>query len=308
MLRDFLYFHRADRRAIILLALLAVFCCGVLLVRHARHEPVPTAGMSPQGTADSSRTQGHNPAGSRPSGYTGSTSGTRIALRPFDPNTVDSATLAGFGIRPWKVRNLIHYRRAGKQFRSADDLLDTYGWNESDVAPLRPFIHIGETYRQPARSAGRAYADRQPVRSDSMPPSRGSNKFRELTLVDPNTADTALLQRIPGIGHYFALSIVRLRERFGGLTDIGQLLEINHFPEETLEWFRIEHPQLRTIRLATADFGTLARHPYIGYQHARAIANYQRLYGPITSLDALRGTHILSDDDIERLAPYLEFP
>ena len=56
-------------------------------------------------------------------------------LFAFDPNTIDSTTLVSFGIKAWKVKNFIHYRKAGKVFHSADDMLDTYGWTEEDIKP-----------------------------------------------------------------------------------------------------------------------------------------------------------------------------
>ena len=48
-------------------------------------------------------------------------------------NTVDSMTLIGFGLKDWKVKNFLHYRDAGKVFRSAEEMGKTYGWTEEDV-------------------------------------------------------------------------------------------------------------------------------------------------------------------------------
>ena len=52
--------------------------------------------------------------------------------------------------------------------------------------------------------------------------------------VNLNTADSAALQYIPGIGPGRAADIIRLREEKGGFRDIAELLEIPGIGEKTL--------------------------------------------------------------------------
>lgn len=194
-----------------------------------------------------------------------------------------------------------------------------------------PHIRIGASFRQQRRYAGaRTEYGEETQRYDGHPRSalaaayrqrdsiirqqrdaRNSypdrNKFRELTLVDANTADTTLLMRIPGIGSHFASSVVRLRQRLGGFVSVEQLLDISNFPEETLEWFFVTPGTQRRINLATTDVSEQGRHPYIGFRQARALSAYQRLYGPIRSAEQLRQTQVFSAEELERLLPYLEF-
>ncbi len=132
-------------------------------------------------------------------------------------------------------------------------------------------------------------------------------KFHTLTLVDVNTADTTLLQRIPGIGSYYSRSIVRLREKLGGLHSLEQLFEIRDFPNGALEWFEIKNPQLRKLNVNTADFKTLASHPYIGYDRTKLIQRRVRLYGPFQSEQELINANIFTEEDLEPLRPYLTF-
>ena len=304
MFKDFFYFRKSDRRVITVLVIACIFVIGYLLGRGNGQQQEATNGSSDTTTAaDGTQEQG-------------------IALRPFDPNTVDSASLISFGIKPWKVKNFIHYRAAGKVFRSPDDLLDTYGWEEADIAPLRPYITIGEEYQQQpeprpqpvqrdryhqpdGRQRHSANQYQEPM--DTRPPFDTSHKFREHTLVDINTADTTLLQRIPGIGSHFSNSIVRQRERLGGYISIEQLFEIDNFPEETIDWFEVRDPHPRRIDINHADFRQLVHHPYISYDQARSLSSYIRLHGPFADTNQLRSTHIFTDDELERLTPYLEF-
>ena len=51
----------------------------------------------------------------------------------------------------------------------------------------------------------------------------------------------------------------------------------------------------------------LKRHPYINYYQARAITDYRRLHGEISSIDQLGRMKEFKPADLQRLAPYLEF-
>lgn len=304
---DFFYFRKEDRRVIVLLAIVAVFCVGVMLVVNAFHskdKPTIPATSTEHLTSDTIYSQ----EGQTASEDTFSAE-TSVRIAPFDPNTIDSATLVSYGVQAWKVKNFIHYRNAGKVFRSTDDMLDTYGWTKDDLKALRPYIRIGKAFQKKEHVTApyekEQRSSEETAKRDSLR-SYMSNKFKEHTLVDINTADTTLLKRIPGIGSHFARSIVRYREKLGGYHQTEQLTEIHDFPTETLDWFTVSTPLLKKIDINKADFKQMASHPYIGYDNTKRIKNYQRLYGNIKSIDQLETLQFFSKDELQRLLPYLE--
>ena len=88
---------------------------------------------------------------------------------------------------------------------------------------------------------------------------------------------------------------------------VGQLQEIEGFPEEILPYFSIANPQTEKINLNTATLAQLRKHPYVNFYQAKAICDYRRLKGKLTSLSQL---HLLKDftpEAIERLRPYVAF-
>ena len=133
--REYFYFQKSDRRAIVAIGSIAVFAIGVQLVVDAlkTKETVETRAV-----LEDRELLGSSVGKSQQS----------VTIHVFDPNTVDSLTLVGFGIKAWKVKNFLHYRAAGKVFRSAKDLGDTYGWTEEDVHLLAPYVQVGEAYQQ----------------------------------------------------------------------------------------------------------------------------------------------------------------
>ncbi|MBO4452090.1 MAG: helix-hairpin-helix domain-containing protein [Bacteroidaceae bacterium] len=130
-------------------------------------------------------------------------------------------------------------------------------------------------------------------------------KFSNLTIVDLNSADTTLLQRIPGIGSNIARWIVERRDKLGGFYTVEQLLEVRYVEPTMLQWFTVDTTQIRHFRISDLSFSEMSRHPYIGYEKAKAISNYQRLYGPITDLEQLRATTIFTDEELEKLQNYI---
>ena len=293
--RDFLYYSNSDRRSIVIIALIAVVLVGVLVVS------APKSGGDAAVEAEADSTEQTQP----------------VALHEFDPNTVDSLSLIGFGLAPKQVQTFLRYRRAGAVFRTPESIAKVYGLTAEDVSRLQPYVRIAPEYAERSKPV---YYERETVRqkSASNGSARGNGaeqkrnypeKFDRLTKVDPNTADTALLQRIPGVGTWISRNIVEQRKRLGGFHAVEQLLEVKYFSPELLEWFEVDTltAKIEKISINTASFQRLNSHPYIAYEQARDLLRYIRLYGRIADIDALRRTGIFAEDELARLQPYLQF-
>lgn len=222
-----------------------------------------------------------------------------VRLFAFDPNTADSATLVELGLSPQAARNVCRYRARGGTFSKPLDLARIYGISVGEYERLAPFITIGREYR-PAS----VLVDEEQARADS---SRRSRKISAGEHVCPNTADTAVLMRVPGIGSYYAGQIVRYGQRLGGYVSVEQLAEIDGFPEEALEYFAIDSAATRTLDVNRLSLSELRRHPYVGFRLAKAIVDYRRQHGPLRSLNDVALAAGLTEEQRQRLEPYLTF-
>ena len=301
--KDYFYYRKSDRRAIVALGCIAVFVIGVLMVVDGRRpspqpspvmgrEAVQDVGNEPDGLPLRGETEGEMSAGQR-----GSAS--------FDPNTVDSLTLIGFGIKAWKVKNFLHYRAAGKVFRSAEDIGDTYGWTAEDVQRLTPYVSVGTAYQK--RKETPRFEERKEHTEEGAKPVE-TKKFHTLTKVDVNEADTAMLRRIPGIGEKISVAIVRYRQRLGGFHSVEQLREISIVSPELLECFTVSSSAaVQKIHLNKASFQVLNSHPYISYEQTKALLQYIRLYGKVKDEETLLATGIFTKEELEKLRPYIAY-
>lgn len=226
----------------------------------------------------------------------------------FDPNTADSTQLLRLGLSPWQVRGIYRYRAKGGVYRHPTDFARVYGLTLKQYRELEPYIHISPDYRPAAAtvatSAAHATSAQGAARRDTV---RYPVKLRPTQHISLNRSDTSMLKRVPGIGSYYARRIVDYRERLGGYHSVDQLLEIEGMPEEALAYIKIDAVALRRININRLTLAQLRRHPYISHFQARAIVDYRRLKGPLTSLQQLSALPDFTAEDIERLRPYVEF-
>lgn len=308
--RDIFYFRKDDRRAVVALCVIAVFAIGVLLVVDAMKGNEEYSLAEVQESNRTEENQEEELLYIDKNGVDGESQDVKLCV--FDPNTIDSITLISFGLDERKVRNFLHYRKAGAKFRSADDLKKTYGWTEDDVERLRKYVKVQNDYTANSNiklndNVTSLYVVEK--ESEITQPVQKSNKYNVLTTVDVNTADSAQLCRIPGVGTKISMAIIKYRNKVGGFYSVEQLKEISIVSPELLEWFCVGDvdSNIKRIRINTASFQVLNSHPYISYEQTKAILRYLRLYGKIESAEQLSKINIFSEDELKKVMPYLDF-
>ena len=230
----------------------------------------------------------------------------------FDPNTADSVALQRLGLSNWQIRNIYKYRAAGGVYRSKEDFARLYGLTVKKYRELEPYITIGVDYQPaatlfPDRLSERTYGGRE--RNDSAFTPRYPVKLTDGETIDLATADTSLLQRVPGIGPYYARRIADYRQRLGGYVSTSQLAEIDGFPEESLPYFTLGNGSepVEKVNINSFSLNELKRHPYINFYMARAIVDYRRQNGPIADINELRLLPDFDEAAINRLRPYVTY-
>ena len=130
------------------------------------------------------------------------------------------------------------------------------------------------------------------------------------TVLDLNHCDTAELQYIRGIGRYTAIRIIEYREQLGGFCNPLQLTDepfANMHLDTLLAHFTADSADVQPIPVNSCSIDRLQRHPYVRYKQAKAIYALRRRRVTLTGIDDLRSLPELTEDDLERIAPYLSF-
>lgn len=244
-----------------------------------------------------------------------------ICMQKFDPNTADSTTLVHLGFKPWQAKNMLKYRAKGGCYREAEDLKRLYGMTDSMYLALLPYIVIDtmainqwrDSIRTRRKDSIAALRDSGSGRVDSVP--RYVRQKRD-TILNLRTADTTELKMIKGIGSYRAKQIIRYRERLGGFVSVEQLREVKALQpllkdslstDSLLSHFFIDSVRVVPLKVNSVRVEQLQRHPYLSFEQARAIYELRRKKIHLKHLNQLRTLDCLTEQDIQRLRPYLSF-
>lgn len=311
--KDFVYLQRNDRQALLVISSVMVISC--LLVFIIGKAPLQTA----ENDIDSTQTTIIRQATQQQPAYYHDGKALTEAF-PFDPNTADSTCLKRLGFKPWQIKSILHYRAKGGVYSRPSDLARIYGMTKKQYEALLPFIKISDEYKPASDFYGNEpyyhptrYSKEHVSSAASSQATVDTNKYsyphklKAGQTISINTADTTELQKIPGIGAYYARRIISYRDRLGGFASIEQLKEIEDIPETALVFMTIDTQQINKLNINKLTLNQLRKHPYINFYQAKAICDYRRIKGPLKSLAELKLLKDFPPAEIERLQPYVSY-
>lgn len=316
-IRDFFYLQRNDRQALLVVFAIIILSITLVILIGQRNIPQQTKPSTSPTNRPSDATHQAKPINAiteEPLYY--KIDGDLNELFVFDPNTADSTQLLRLGLKSWQVRSIYRFRSKGGIYRTPTDFAQLYGLTKKQYETLAPYIHISEDYRPASDFYKRKNRDdrqtHQSQKNDSVKGMGTSkslypHKLQQGQTILLNSADTTELQKIPGIGSWYARAIIRYRERLGGFVNAHQLLEITGVPEHTLDYVTINSENIQKMNINKLSISQLSRHPYINFYQAKAICDYRRLKGSIKNLQELKLLKDFPPAELERLLPYVEY-
>jgi DNA uptake protein ComE-like DNA-binding protein len=222
-----------------------------------------------------------------------------ITLFEFDPNTISDEEWKQLGFSDWQIKIINNYKAKGGNWRTKADVKKIYGISDKHYDLLFPHILLPETIEKTNKQYDK--------------PSKKSfeNKFEKKDYsqkIDINTADSALLTNIKGIGPAYSSRIIKYRDLLGGFIAKEQLKEVWGLSEETYQMALpqiIVSDKIKKININKATAAGLKQHPYINWKIANAIEKYRKANGNYKSLTDLNKLHLLDKATIEKISPYL---
>ena len=159
----------------------------------------------------------------------------------FDPNTASIDDLMRLGFSQKQAQSIDNYRQKGGRFRRKSDFAKSYVVEDSVFQRLEKYIDIPQ--------------------------------------IDINSADSAALMSLPGIGKFFAGKIVSYRKELKGYSYPEQLMDIWHFDREKYDnlkdLIRLDTLHTPAYPLWSLSEEELTKHPYIGKRPAHGIVLFR---------------------------------
>lgn len=215
----------------------------------------------------------------------------------FNPNQLPETDWQKLGLSKNQIKVIKNYEAKGGKFWKKEDLKRIYSIDAALYSKLEPYISIPEerpAYIRTIEEGGRVL-----------------RHLKNTVVVDLNSADSATLQTIRGIGPVLASRIVKYRDRLGGFCSKEQIREvygIDSVRYNSLEGQIIVNPgPVRKLNFNTATFEDIKGYPYLSYKQMNAIIKYRKQHGPYNGIDDLKKIAILNEEILRKIAPYLIF-
>jgi competence protein ComEA len=211
-------------------------------------------------------------------------------LFPLDPNTATFDTLLKPGLASKGAGTLIKYRNSGGKFRNHSDMNKIYGISGEKKKCLSPFVDVA---------------------SDTSVKVRPHDHQQQMSVIDLNRCDSAMLVRLPGIGPVLSARIIKYRHLIGGFANLDQLKEVYGLPVETFDLIKtkifVDTLLITRININSSAYKELIRLPYIERYEVISIMKYRELKGKITGIGDLIGNKLLPEDKALKIRPYIDF-
>ena len=173
-------------------------------------------------------------------------------------------------------------------YRNIDEFAECYAVDSVMVERLRPYIifpkvEVVEVVREP-----------------------------DVTFpIDINSADSATLLRVRGIGQKSVVHILRYRELLGGYYSVEQISELAVVTDENFCIFSqqiyCDSAEIEKIYINFARPKELEVHPYLSNRMLKRIINHRELKGGWSTIEEMIDSKIFNTEEAARIAPYLDF-
>lgn len=208
----------------------------------------------------------------------------------FNPNNLPAEEWLRMGFSKHQVRSIKNYESKGGRFFSKQDVKKMFVISDEEYKIIEPYILL-------------------PDSNISSPKTPNNQTVKKIEIVELNSADTTLIQTLPGIGAFWARRIVWHRDKLGGFINKSQLFEIKDF--DSTKFSQIEkyidiNPYLvKKININTCNLEQLRRHPYVSNNVAISIINIRNQHGKFASVEAIMKSELIDEQLLKKLYPYL---
>lgn len=217
----------------------------------------------------------------------------------FDPNTLAAKDWKRLGLPDKLIQTIQRFLSKGGRFHKKEDLKKIYGMKQELYSSLEAYVSIEKEINPSESTPSPAIFKEGKVEKD-----RTSSK----RLIDLNTADSALLTSIKGIGPFYAKNIIKHRNALGGFVSKEQLMEIWKLDEEKYaaieQYLYVDLSKVKKINVNTCEAKDL-KSPYINWNMANAIVNYRKHHGKYKTLEEIKQTDLVDEETYRKIVPYL---
>ncbi len=220
-----------------------------------------------------------------------------LKLFRFNPNGLPISQWMQLGLTEKQALSIKKYESKGGQFKKLADVEKMYAIRPELYQKLEPYIDIPEA---PTKSY-----------SSTNVPSEKKWESRPAVIIEVNSADSATLTTVKGIGPSFAARIIKHRNKLGGFINPLQLKEVWGLDslkyEQIKDQIHVNANNIKKLKINECTFEEIRYFPYLSYKQSNAIIAYRKQHGNFKNTSDLNKIAILNAEVIDKITPYLQF-
>ncbi|OIQ17347.1 helix-hairpin-helix domain-containing protein [Lacinutrix sp. MedPE-SW] len=218
---------------------------------------------------------------------------------PFNPNFITDYKGYTLGMSNKEIDRLLKFRAKNQWINSAKQFQQVTKISDTLFNKISPYFKFPDWVTNPKPK-------KQYTKSFNK-----SKTITEAEKIDLNKATSAQLQKVYGIGEYYANSIIKYRSRQNGFVSMVELNEVYGLKPETIneikKSFTLKTPKtISKVNINTATKAQLVTVRFIDYEIAHNIIEYRTLHEGIRSLDDLIKVKDFPIKKIEIIKLYLQ--
>jgi competence protein ComEA len=236
---------------------------------------------------------------------------TEEALFYFDPNKLNEKGWRQLGLSEKQALSVLKFNSKGNSFKKKEDLKKVFVISNEFYKKVEPYIKIENSSQQQKNIQLEQNENELRATFDKKPTYFEKHKQKEFEPIELNSADTSVLKSLKGVGSFYALKILRYRQKLGGFIKKEQLLEIPEIDSVLYQSIKnnilLDSTLIDKIQINKVSSFRLSGHPYFSRNLALALINYRDRNGKYTTKNDLKKCLLVNDKVFNKIVPYLSF-
>ncbi|AJA67900.1 hyperthetical protein [Myroides odoratimimus] len=223
----------------------------------------------------------------------------RDTIYPFNPNFITDYRGFVLGMSTAEIDRLLLFRKENRYVNSAKEFQQVTQVSDEWLKTYSTYFKFPDWVNNP--KVKREYVEYSKPKVD-VP----------IVAICINSATLEDLQKVRGIGPYYADKIMKEREKYGGFVSIQQLKFVYGLSEEVVnELYRhfkvMNAPTVTTLNINEASINQLKELPYMNYYIAREVVKHRSMNGDFVNKEGLLQIEKFPIDKIDIISLYLRF-
>lgn len=211
----------------------------------------------------------------------------------FDPNLYTSSDWMRLGLSEKQASAVVKFCKRG--IRSAQDLEKIFVMPKELYALVKDSVEISFS----ATSTYRYEKEKK----------RFNREEHINQLVELNQSTQEELEKVPGIGPFFAKQIIKYRVQLGGFYSKQQLLEVWKMDEEKYQqiqkYLSVDPQKVKKLNINQSSIEQFNSHPYLNWNQANSIVKMREQKKGFKQIDDIKLSVLISKELFEKIKPYL---